>query len=278
MSGDALRALIVDDEPLARRGIRARLAGAGVDVAAECGDGEETVRAIRELAPDIVFLDVQMPGMDGFAVVETVGADAMPTVVFVTAYDAHALRAFEAHALDYLLKPIDDERFALALARARAHIAERRDGALGRRLRAMLAEGEVARVPVQLAVPTPPLPPRVPVRDRGRIVLLDADEITWIEADGDYVRVHAGTQRYLLRERMAAMEVRLGRERFVRIHRSAIVNVGRVRELRPRPNHEYVVVLRDGTQLGRLVGDDISEDKIMDLIADAASEQIEAEK
>jgi two-component system, LytTR family, response regulator len=249
MSGDALRALIVDDEPIARRGIRARLAGTGIDVAAECGDGEEAVRAIRELAPDLVFLDVQMPDMDGFAVIEAIGADAMPTVIFVTAYDAHALRAFDAHPLDYLLKPIDDERFALALARARSRIAERRDGALGQRLRAMLAESQVPRALVQTGAPTLPPPSRIPIRDRGRIVLLDADEITWIEAEGDYVRVHASGRGHLVRETMAAIESRLDAARFVRIHRSAIVNVTRVRELAALPNHDYVVVLRDGTRL-----------------------------
>jgi two-component system, LytTR family, response regulator len=247
VSGDSLRALIVDDEPIARRGIRARLAGTGIEVAAECGDGEEAVRAIRELAPDLVFLDVQMPGLDGFAVIQAVGADAMPTVIFVTAYDAHALRAFEAHALDYLLKPIDDERFALALARARVRIAERRDGALGRRLRAMLVESEASTTPVLAGVPAPSS--RIPIRDRGRIVLLDADEVTWVEADGDYVRVHAGGRGYLVRETMAAIEARLDPARFARIHRSAIVNISRVRELTALPNHDYVIVLRDGTRL-----------------------------
>jgi two-component system LytT family response regulator len=224
----SLRALIVDDEPLARRGIRARLlAAGGVEVVGECGSGREAVRAIGELAPDLVFLDVQMPGLDGFGVVDAVGAGRMPTVVFVTAYDQHALRAFEARALDYLLKPIDDERFAVMVARARQRVAERRAGARAD------AAGE-----------------RLAVRDRGRVLLVEPAEIDWVEAEGDYVRLHVGGRGHLHRETMAAMEARLAPLRFARIHRSAIVNVARVREVRPRGDREYTVVLRDGTRLG----------------------------
>ena len=250
---------MVDDEPLARRGIRARLAHVDdFDVVGECDSGPAAVEAIRRLAPDLVFLDVQMPGLDGFGVVQQVGAERMPMVVFVTAYDAHALRAFEVHALDYLLKPIDDERFTRALDRANRALAERRDGALGRRLAAMLAEWASERgsggeeMSESAARPTAPLArrdARVIVKDRGRVVLLDEDEVDWIEADGDYVRVHARGKGHLVRETLTATEARLTGSRFVRIHRSAIVNVGRIRELRPLPNRDYVVVLRDGTQL-----------------------------
>jgi two-component system, LytTR family, response regulator len=262
VSGARIRALVVDDEPLARRGIRARLAHAdGFDVVGECDSGPAAVEVIRRDAPDLVFLDVQMPGLDGFGVVQQVGVDRMPMVVFVTAYDAHALRAFEVHALDYLLKPIDDERFARAVDRARQAVAERRDGALGRRLSAMLAEWAGERgsrgheVPDGAARPAAALArygARVLVKDRGRVVLLDEDEVDWIEADGDYVRVHARGKGHLVRETLTAAAARLTGltgSRFVRIHRSAIVNVGRIRELRPLPNRDYVVVLRDGTQL-----------------------------
>ena len=259
MSAALIRALVVDDEPLARRGIRARLAHAeGFDVVGECDSGLAAVEVIRRVAPDLVFLDVQMPGLDGFGVVQQVGADRMPMVVFVTAYDAHALRAFEVHALDYLLKPIDDERFARAVDRARQAVADRRDGALGRQLSAMVAEwvGERGRRGEEMPDSAPRTGAalarqgaRVLVKDRGRVVLLDEDEVDWIEADGDYVRVHARGKGYLVRETLTAAAARLTGSRFVRIHRSAIVNVGRIRELRPLPNRDYAVVLRDGTQL-----------------------------
>ena len=229
-----LRVLVVDDEPLARRGIHVRLGRmAGVEIVGECASGREAVDAIRGLSPDLVFLDVQMPGLDGYGVVEAVGAERMPVVVFVTAYDQHALRAFEARALDYLLKPIDDERFEQAVARARARVAERRESAVGRRL---------------AAAPAAPLE-RILVRSGGRVLLVAADEVDWIEAAGDYLRLHVGPARHLLRETMGALEARLDPRRFVRIHRSTIVNVSRIRELQPYFNREYVVLLRDGTRL-----------------------------
>jgi two-component system LytT family response regulator len=222
-----LRVLVVDDEPLARRGVRARLLGhEDMDVVGEAENGLDAVWAIRQLAPDLVFLDIQMPGLDGFGVVEKVGVARMPVVVFLTAFDEHALKAFEAQALDYLLKPIDDERFATALERARRRIAERRAGA-------------VTRLPGL----------RIAARDRGRVLLLDANEIDWIEADGDYVRVHAGDRGLLLRETMTAIESRLPPEKFVRIHRSTIVNVSSVRELVPHVNREFIVVLNPGARV-----------------------------
>jgi len=230
-----IRALIVDDEPLARRGIVARLERAGgFEVAAECANGAEAVDAIRNRQPDLVFLDVQMPGLDGFDVIQEVGAERMPAVVFVTAYDVHALRAFDVHALDYLLKPIDDERFDTAVERARRRIDERQAGSLGRQLAAALAELRERRILI---------------RDRGRVVILNEADVDWVQAEGDYVRVHSGGRGHLLRETMSAMAERLDPTRFARIHRSAIVNVSRIRQLKPLPNREYTVVLRDGTQL-----------------------------
>jgi two-component system, LytTR family, response regulator len=215
--------LIVDDEPLARRGVRARLEKrSDVEIVGECQNGLEAVRAIRATSPDLVFLDIQMPGLDGFGVVESVGTDTMPVVVFLTAYDEHALRAFDAEALDYLLKPIDDERFAQALTRAKKRIGGAR------------AEPRVSRIAV---------------RDRGRVVLVDAPDVDWVEADGDYLRLHVRGRVHLVRETMKAFEARLPRELFVRIHRSTIVNVMRVVELQPRPNGEFGVTLKDGTRL-----------------------------
>ncbi len=228
-----IHALIVDDEPLARRGIRVRLERAGdVEVIGECASGSEAVTVIRHLEPDLVFLDVQMPGLDGFDVVERVGVERMPPVVFVTAYDAHALRAFGVHALDYLLKPIDDERFDTAVERARRRIGERE--AMGRHLAAALGDLR---------------PRRILIKDRGRVVILNEADVDWVEAEGDYVRVHAGGRGHLLRETMSAMEERLDPASFARIHRSTIVNVSRIRELKPLPNREYTVVLEDGTKL-----------------------------
>lgn len=245
-----IRVLIVDDEPLARRGIRARLAPArDVEVVGECAGGREAVRAIRELAPDLVFLDVQMPGVDGFGVIGAVGTAEMPVVVFVTAYDQHAIRAFEAQALDYLLKPIDDERFERALERARRRIGERREGALGRRLAAVLAEAGAAEPAAVTSERAAPPVDRFLVKKGGRVILVPAEEVDWIEAASDYVRLHVGHESHLLRETMSRMEEQLDPRRFVRIHRSTIVNVERIRELHPHFNREYVVVLRDGTEL-----------------------------
>jgi two-component system LytT family response regulator len=233
-----IRALIVDDEPLARRGIRVRLERASdVEIVGECANGPEAVAAIRDRSPDLVFLDVQMPGLDGFGVVEQVGVDRMPPVVFVTAYDAHALKAFDVHALDYLLKPIDDDRFDVAVDRARRRVYERAAtgrATAGRQLTAALAELRDRRILI---------------KDRGRVVIVNEADVDWIEAEGDYVRVHTGGRGHLLRETMSAMADRLDPTRFARIHRSTIVNVSRIRELRPHPNREYTVVLRDGTQL-----------------------------
>jgi two-component system LytT family response regulator len=213
--------------------VRLERAG-GVEVVGEAANGGEAVTAIRDLSPDLVFLDVQMPGIDGFGVVERIGAERMPPVVFVTAYDAHALKAFDVHALDYLLKPIDDERFDTAVERARQRIAERQGSAMGQKLAAALAELRDRRILI---------------KDRGRVVIVNEADVDWIEAEGDYVRVHAGGRGHLLRETMSAMADRLDPTHFARIHRSTIVNVSRIRELKPHPNREYTVVLRDGTQL-----------------------------
>jgi two-component system LytT family response regulator len=253
-----IRAVIVDDEPLARRGIRARLERAGgYDVVAECASGREAVAAIREHAPSVVFLDVQMPGIDGFGVIEEIGADRMPVVIFVTAYDTHALRAFEAHAFDYLLKPIDDDRFATTLDRARRRVVEREESEVARRLAALMQDLRPALSdaaaghsrPPNAGEAVAPAPNRIVIRDRDRVLFVEVGDIDWIGADGDYVRIHTGGKSHLVRDTMAAMEQRLDAGTFVRIHRSAIVNVSRIRELRPYSSREYAVILRDGTRL-----------------------------
>jgi two-component system LytT family response regulator len=254
-----IRAVIVDDEPLARRGIRARLERAGgYTVVAECASGREAIAAIREHEPSVVFLDVQMPGIDGFGVIEEIGADHMPVVIFVTAYDAHALRAFEAHAFDYLLKPIDDDRFATAIERARRRVVEREESEVARRLAALMRDlrpaldgtekDEPRRSETSELATTPP-GNRIVVKDRDRVLFIDVGDIDWIGADGDYVRIHASGKSHLVRDTMAAMEQRLDPAAFVRIHRSAIVNASRIKELRPYSSREYAVILRDGTRL-----------------------------
>ncbi len=247
-----LRILVVDDEPAARRGVRLLLDPIPtVKVVGEAGDGPEAVRLIESLGPDIVFLDVQMPGCDGFEVIQRVGAAQMPTVVFVTAYDEHALRAFEVSAVDYLLKPYEDARFHAALARATEAVRLRRAGDLGARLERLVAALE--RAPAAVASPDPGsaggLSDRILIKSSGELYFLKTEEIDWIEAEGDYMKFHAGGRAHLLRETMARLESRLDPRRFIRIHRSTIVNVDRVRKLSPAFAGEYAVILNDGTKL-----------------------------
>jgi two-component system LytT family response regulator len=234
-----LRALIVDDEPLARERIRTLLADEqDVEIAGECGDGESAVAAIRKLAPDLVFLDVQMPEMDGFGVLEQVGHSAMPVVVFVTAFDQYAVQAFEACALDYLLKPFDRERFSKAMSRVRIESGRRAAGDLDARLHALMDEWKQRKKP----------PDRLVIRSGGRISFVRLDELDWLEAAGNYVRLHAGKEEYLYRMTMSQMETCLP-EKFVRIHRSSIVNIDRIKELHPLFRGDYAVILRSGHQL-----------------------------
>ena len=235
-----IRALIVDDEPLARRRIRNLLAEAeDVDVIAECANGKDALHAIEEFPPDLLFLDIQMPELDGFAVLQAIGVGHVPVVIFVTAYDQFALRAFEAHALDYLLKPFDDERFAAALQRARAQIRQQRGDDLDRRLRALLEEVRGDRGYLQrLAVPTGP-----------RSVFIRTEEIDWIEADRNYIRLHVGDRAYLMRENLGRIESALDPTKFCRIHRSTIVNIDRIQAVESLFRGEYLVVLHDGTRL-----------------------------
>jgi two-component system LytT family response regulator len=235
-----IRTMVVDDEPVARERIMGLLQQEkDIELVGECADGQQAINAIQAQHPDLVFLDVQMPACDGFGVIEQVGADRMPAVVFVTAYDEYALKAFEVHAIDYLLKPFGRDRFQQTLQHAREHLERRRAGDLGRRLLAL----------VQDLKPEPTKLDRLVVKSGGRVFFLRTDEIDWIEAAGNYVKLHVGNEAHLFRETMNALEARLNPALFYRIHRSHIVNIERVRELQPWFNGEYVVFLKDNTRL-----------------------------
>jgi two-component system LytT family response regulator len=237
-----IRTLIVDDEPLGRERLRTLLrAEPDVELVGECANGLEAVSHIDERTPDLVFLDVQMPELDGFAVLESVGVERMPPTVFVTAYDQYALKAFEVHALDYLLKPFTRARFRKTLQRVRDHLRKQRTDAseLSRQLIALLRDVRTDRQFLE----------RLVVKSGGRVFFLRVDEIDWIEAAGNYLRLHAGQDVHLMRETMKGMETKLDPDRFVRIHRSIIVNTDRIRELQPWFHGEYVLILLDGTRL-----------------------------
>lgn len=246
-----IRALIADDEPLARRGIRQLLeAHPDVMVAGECRNGRETLRALHHLQPDLVFLDVQMPQLDGFAVLRAFGTERMPAVVFVTAYDEFAVRAFETHALDYLVKPVSEARFAEALRHVRERLRSNQALELAKKLEALLAEAGGATRDAGNAGSTAGRPARrVVVPTTNGEIVLDASEIDWIQAEDYYAAIYALGKRYLIRESLASLEERLDPASFVRVHRSAIVRLDRVRELRSSAFGEWTVVLRDGTRV-----------------------------
>ncbi len=239
-----IRTLIVDDEPLGRQRIR-HLLDREDDVAVidECANGEEAVAAIGKHTPDLVFLDVQMPVLDGLAVLEAVGAAQMPVVIFVTAYDQYALQAFDVHALDYLLKPFDRERFQKALDRARVHLRRQGIDALNQRLHALLDDYQAHRLAAATYLK------RLAVKTGGQVFFLNVEEIDWIEAAGNYAGLHLKEKTHLIRETMSDLEARLSPELFLRIHRSTIVNLDRIKTLEPVSNGEYVLTLYDGTRL-----------------------------
>jgi two-component system LytT family response regulator len=242
----SLRVVVADDEPLGRRGITARLAGrAGVVVVAECADGEEAVEAVRREEPDLLYLDVRMPGLGGFAALEALAPEKRPLVIFVTAHEEHALRAFAFHAVDYLVKPIDDERFEEAFRLVQETITRRRESEIARRV-ATLVSTETGP---PATAKSRPATDRFPVKLKGRTLLLRHAEIERIEAEGDYVRIHAAGKSYLVRDTMSAVERALPPRRFLRIHRSAIVNVDRVAEVRRDDGGDGEILLRDGTAI-----------------------------
>jgi two-component system, LytTR family, response regulator len=237
---EKIRTLIVDDEPLARRGIRAHLTEErDVEIIAECRNGREAVRVIEEQEPDLVFLDVQMPELDGFGVLKEINVAPLPFIIFVTAYDKYALRAFEVHALDYLLKPFDSERFIKAVERARAQIERQSISDLSHRLQSLIDDLRTNQKYAE----------RLVIKSAGRIFFLGVEEIDWIEAADNYVRLHASRDTHLLRETMNNLESRLDPAQFLRIQRSTIINVRRIKELHPLFRGEYEIVLRDGTCL-----------------------------
>jgi two-component system LytT family response regulator len=244
-----LRVLIVDDEPLARDCVRLALRDApDVEVLDDCRDGLEAVRAIRRVHPDVVFLDVQMPGADGFAVIEQIGTDRMPAVVFVTAFDTHAIRAFEVHALDYVLKPFENERLLEALERARERCRSRQEGELARRL-AALVSGRSGDTTPESVHGTQRFVERFTVRHDDRIRFVDADDIEWIEAEGNYAVLHSGAEAHRIRLTLQSIEHQLDPRRFARIHRSTIVNLACVREIQPWFGGDYIAILHDGHKL-----------------------------
>jgi two-component system LytT family response regulator len=237
---EQIRALIVDDEPLAREGLRRLLNEDGEIVCVgECGDGPTAVQAVRENLPDLLFLDVQMPEMDGFEVLRSLDETLLPLVIFVTAFEEHAIHAFEVHALDYLLKPLDTQRFREAVGRAKAELQVRGRKAVVSRIRGMLG---TLRLTHQSA-------DRIMLKSAGRITFLHIGEIEWVEAQGDYVCLHAAGKKHLLREKISALEEQLSPNQFLRIHRSTIVNVNRVKEMQPLYHGDYAVLLHDGTRL-----------------------------
>jgi two-component system LytT family response regulator len=235
-----LRALVVDDEPLARRALlRLLKAEPDVQVIGQCGDGESAVETIRKARPDLVFLDVQMPEMDGFRVVEAVGVKAMPVTIFVTAFDRYALRAFDANAVDYLLKPFAAERLTRALARARDRCLGKMDQEAAQRLFSLLDRSRFQTDYAQ----------RLTVSTRGRILFVEVAEIDWIEAEGNYARLHVSRKIYDVRETLQCLMEKLDPRDFVRIHRSTIVNQRRIREVQPWFRGSHIVVLESGEQL-----------------------------
>ena len=240
MNEKKIRTLIVDDEPLARDGVRLHLEDhEDIEIIGECTGGEDAVGRIEADQPDLVFLDIQMPGLDGFGVLEALGPEKLPAVIFVTAYDQFALRAFEANALDYLLKPFEAERFDKALERVRVQLRGQNSDVMNERLRNLVATlGGRER-----------FLERMVARTNGRILILRVDDVDWIEAAANYVRVHIGTKQYLVRETMTNLETRLDPEKFLRIHRSVIVRKDRIKELEPLFQGDYSIILVDGSRL-----------------------------
>ncbi|HEV2861709.1 MAG TPA: response regulator [Pyrinomonadaceae bacterium] len=250
-----IRAIIVDDVELARERIKILLDAPEVEVVAECANGREAVKAINGLKPDLVFLDVQMPKVGGFEVVEAVGVEEMPAVIFVTAYDEYAVRAFEINAIDYLLKPFDRDRLNKAVARAKRLIERRTPtGEIEERLRRLLQEVR----------PEPKYLKRIPVKSARDTTLILAETIDWVNSAGHYLELHVGGETHLIREQLSRLEARLDPEKFVRIHRSVIVNLDRVKSLRPLFNGDHIVVLKNGQELNL---SRTYHEKLMELLA-----------
>lgn len=236
----SIRTMIIDDEPLARERVKRFLRDEDeIEIIGECGNGVDAVGAIKEKKPDLVFLDIQMPEKNGFEVIRSLNGKYMPTVVFVTAYDQYALQAFDVHALDYLLKPFTRERLHRAVVRAREQIDGKRYGKIDERLTSLIADLKTEKKYLE----------RLVVKTTGRVFFLKADEIDWIEAAGNYVKLHVGRETHMIRETMNGIEAKLDPDRFLRIHRSTVVHIDRIKELHPMFSGDYAVILRDGTEL-----------------------------
>ncbi|HKJ34092.1 MAG TPA: LytTR family DNA-binding domain-containing protein [Balneolales bacterium] len=232
--------LIVDDESHARERLKKYIkSDSELKVAGECSNGVEAVESISKQQPDIVFLDVQMPKMDGLGVIETVGAENMPVVIFVTAYDRFAIQAFKVNAMDYVLKPVAKDRFIESINRAKNSIQNRKNGELNRRLLNLLEEMKPQKQYID----------RIMVKSSDRMYLIKTEDIDWIEADDNYVKLHVGPKYHLLRQTMKSLEDTLDPDIFLRIHRSVIVNMDRIKEIQQWFNNEYTVILKDGTEL-----------------------------
>src|SRR4030095_3002509 len=235
-----IRVLIVDDEPLARGVLREMLqSDPEVVIVGECGNGKEAVAAIKDLNPDLLFLDIQMPEMGGFEVLDALEEGEAPHLVFVTAYDQYAVKAFEVHALDYILKPFDRDRFDVSWQRAKAQVLRERNGGVEQKILSLLEDLKAGTKYLE----------RLVIKSSGRIYFLETNEIDWIQAEGNYVSVHTGKKSHLLRETISSLESQLDPKKFLRIHRSAIVRIDRIKELQPWFHGEYHIVLHDGTQL-----------------------------
>lgn len=243
-----IRVCVVDDEPPARTGLTTLLkADTDVEVVGVCDSGETAVESIERDRPDVVFLDVQMPEVNGFDVIRIVGASRMPVVVFTTAFDQYALDAFKAHAVDYLLKPFTDERFAAALTRAKAAVQESRLARIGENIAALL--DDLDRAPGKTGATQGSAAGRITVRSNGASIFIPVPDIDWIEGADYYSRIHVGTRNYLIRETLSSLECRLDPRKFCRAHRSAIVNVDSVREIQPSFGREPIAVMRDGVKV-----------------------------
>ncbi|WP_210247235.1 LytR/AlgR family response regulator transcription factor [Aliikangiella marina] len=251
-----IRTIIVDDESLARRGLKLRLqAFEDIEIIEECTNGREALKAIEEHSPDLVFLDIQMPGIDGFGVVKKIQADTMPLVVFVTAFNQYAIEAFEIHAVDYVLKPIEEERLTIAVERVRQHLQQSESENHKQRLMDLITNitgqspAEINDLLSAGQLPEQGYPEKIAIKDRGETTLVPSKDISWIEAAGDYMCIHANDQVHVLRSTMKNLEAKLNPQNFQRIHRSTIVNLERIEKVCSHINGEYYLILDSGSRL-----------------------------
>ncbi len=235
-----IKTLIVDDEPIARDRVRRMLREeTDIEIIGECGNGAEAVIFVNENNPDLVFLDIQMPEMNGFEAIQSINSEKPPVIIFVTAFDQYAIRAFDVHALDYLLKPFNRERFKRAVGRAREQIEKSNTGKIDERLASLLKDLTGSKKYLE----------RLVVKSVGRVFFLRTDEVDWIEAAGNYAKLHVGKEGHLIRETMNGLETKLNPDKFLRIHRSTLVNIDRIKELNPLFSGDYTVMLKNGVEL-----------------------------